>query len=76
MNPRQMAILLLAAGSSMTWGADTKENLTQARSQYQQAVTQHGPESPEAKTARKHLRAARRSFHAERRERMHDRHSR
>jgi hypothetical protein len=66
-------MLLLVAGSSMVWGADTKDSLSAARSDYRQAVSAHGEKSPEAKAARQNLRAARRAFHAERRERQQSR---
>ena len=73
MTPRQISILLLMAGSSLVWGADTKESLEQARSRYRQAVSEHGDQSREAKDARRDLRVTRRAFHAERRERLRTR---
>jgi hypothetical protein len=69
----EISMLLLMAGSSLVWGADTKENLNQARSEYRQAVSAHGEKSPEAREARQNLRQTRRTFHAERRERLHNR---
>ncbi len=67
---RHLSLLLLMAGSSLVWGADTRENLEQARSQYRKTVSEHGANSREAKDARQNLRSSRRNFHAERRERM------
>jgi hypothetical protein len=73
MIPRQFTALFLVTCSSLVWGADTRSNLEQARTEYRQAVVAHGPGSPEAKNARRNLRATRRTFHSERRERMRDR---
>ncbi len=73
MTSRQVSILLLMAGSSMVWGADRQENLNRARAEYRQAVSEHGAASREAKTARQNLRSSRRTFHAERRERLRNR---
>jgi len=67
MTPRQLIVLLLVAGSSMVWGADPNEGLAKARSQYREAVSAHGPKSPEARNARMKLRTARHAFHADRR---------
>jgi hypothetical protein len=68
MKPRLLVLLGLLTGSSMVWGADTRKDLTQARADYRQAVTRHGENSVEAHRARQHLRAARRTFHDERRQ--------
>jgi hypothetical protein len=73
MNRSEISILLLMAGSSMVWGADTKENLNQARAEYRQAVSVHGEKSPEAIEARRNLRQSRRTFHETRRERQRNR---
>jgi hypothetical protein len=75
MTPRQLSMLLLMTGSSLVWGADSREGLNEARSDYRQAVSAHGEKSIEAKNARRKLRAARVSYHAERREHQHNRHS-
>jgi hypothetical protein len=75
MNKLRLSLLLLLAGSSIVWGADTKKDLSQARSDYRQAVSAHGPKSPEARQARQQLRSARATYHAERRERVRNRHS-
>jgi hypothetical protein len=69
MTLKRLSLLLLVSSTSLAWGADSKENLNQARVNYQQAVAQHGANSPEAKSARSNLRNARRNFHAERRQR-------
>jgi hypothetical protein len=74
MNPRQLSVLLLMAGSSLVWGADTQDRLERARTDYRQAVSAHGAKSIEARNARRNLRSARATYHAERRQHQHDHH--
>ncbi len=73
MTVRGLSMMLLIAGSTWAWGADAKENLNQARSQYRQAVSAHGEKSLEARDARRNLRQSRCDFQAERRERLRNR---
>lgn len=70
---RDLTLLLLLASSSLVWAAESKEDLNKARAEYRQAVNTHGEGSPEAKEARRNLRQTRHAFHAERRERQHNR---
>ena len=69
MTSRELSILLLMAGSSLVWAGDRREKLEHDRIEYRQAVSAHGPNSPEARHARETLRQSRRDFHNERRER-------
>ncbi len=69
MNLRGFLFMTVLAASPMVWGVDSQKNLTQARSEYRQAVARHGANSLEARKARQNLRTTRRSFHAERRQR-------
>ena len=73
---RRLSLLFLMAGTSLAWGADRKEDLSQARSNYRQAVNAHGPKSAEARNARQHVRTARSAYHAEYREHLRNRHPR
>lgn len=70
MKTRALLLCGLMTGSLSFCGAEsTKEHLEKARSTYQQAVTQHGAQSPQAQKARQNLRAARKNYHTEIRKR-------
>jgi len=64
------AVLCLGLAPSWLLGADPKADLDQARTRYEQTVSQYGKSSPQAKAAKNTLRSARHAFHTNRHQRQ------